>query len=454
MNRPLRTTRVGRTARPAAVAARAGLRWALTYTAWGDRRKTRRQRAMLRTAEDVTKALGEMKGAAMKVGQVLSMMTGAVPDEMAGQLATLQSGAPPMAFNLVEDVFRAEFGERPGKRFRHFEKVPFAAASIGQVHRAELPDGRQVAVKVQYPGVAAAIDHDLANVGVLLNMGGLIAKGMDMPVVIDDLKEGIRGELDYRREAAYQARFADLYRGHPFIRVPEVYPELSSGRVLVQEYVHGKPFREAVHLDQAERDRIGEAVFRFAFGNFYVHGLFNGDPHPGNYLLAEDGRVAFVDYGCIAEFDRDTIGRFCDVIRAIYAGDDEAWRAATERVGILRPGAPFPTDDLWEHMKWFWAPVLEEEITFTRELASEMVRHNSQTTGYGGEINRHLNIPHGMVFLSRINFGLAGVLGALAIRGPWRSIIGEYVFGWAPRTSLGEADAAFRAEAPHHESKW
>jgi predicted unusual protein kinase regulating ubiquinone biosynthesis (AarF/ABC1/UbiB family) len=437
----LRRGRVGRTIQPASLALRLAGRWAGAALPRPNR-AAHREQALLRSAEDVTRTMGEMKGAVMKVGQILSLMTGMVPDEMAGQLATLHANAPPMAPALVERVFREEYGERPQRFFRTFEPMPFAAASIGQVHRATLDDGTPVAVKVQYPGVREAIDHDLANVSVMLSLGGMVARGMDVSGVVEDLAEGIRAELDYRREAAWQERFSAIYAGHAFVRVPRVYPAISTGRVLIQERIEGRPFASAIDLPQEERNRVAEKVFRFAFGNFYRHQLFNGDPHPGNYLLCPDGRVAFLDYGCVAEFDHETVDRFRALIRALFDGDHERWRAATETVGILRPNAPFTTDELYEHMHWFWKPIIEHDVTFTRELAAEMVRRNAQTTGPGGAINRTLNIPRGMVFLTRINFGLSGLFTALEARADWRSIVAEYVCGDAPSTELGRQSAA------------
>ena len=140
-------------------------------------------------------------------------------------------------------------------------------------------------------------------------------------------------------------------------------------------------------------------------------------------------------------FDLDVVEGFKALLKAIFAGDLDAWRTATERVGLLREGAPYTTPELWEHMQWFWAPILKDEVTFTPELAGEMVRRNTMTTGPGGQLNRHLNIPAGMVFLSRINFGLAGVLAGLEARGPWRGIIGEYILGGPPTTDLGRLSA-------------
>ncbi len=220
----IRKGRIARTAQPAGLAARSAGRWALSHMAFGERRRARRDEYVLRTAEDVTRTLGEMKGAVMKIGQVLSLMTGMVPDEMAGQLTALQANAPPMAPELMRQVFLQEYGKAPEKLFARFDERPFAAASIGQVHRAVLTSGEAVAVKVQYPGVREAIDHDLANAGMLFGAAGVLAKGMDVRAVVEDLSEGIRAELDYLREAENQARFGEIYAGHAFIRIPRVFP--------------------------------------------------------------------------------------------------------------------------------------------------------------------------------------------------------------------------------------
>ena len=394
---------------------------------------------MIRTADDVARTMGDMKGAAMKLGQVLSLMTGMVPDEFSSRLSSLHSQAPPMSFDLVESVFRRDLGRNPHAVFKSFEPEPFAAASIGQVHRAVRTDGRRVAVKVQYPGVAEAVEADLANVGLMMGLATTVARGLDGAAIAAEIRQGISAELDYLAEARNQQRFEAIYRNHPLVVVPPVHIDLTTPRILVQDYLEGAPFSAARGWSQPQRDRLAEIVFRFAFGSIYRFGLFNGDPHPGNYVLLPDGRVGFVDFGCVAEFPPSTVEGFATIIRAIYENRLEDWRAACEAVGILHAGAPFTTETLFDHMRWFWAPVLDEEVQFTRELAAEMVRRNSQTTGLGGEINKHCNIPPGLVFLTRINFGLAGLLSLLNATGPWRGIIGEYVYGSEPVTALGRA---------------
>jgi hypothetical protein len=305
-----------------------------------------------------------------------------------------------------------------------------------------LHDGTRVAVKVQYPGVREAIGHDLANVGMMISMAGVLSRGLDAGPIVRDLKEGILGELDYLHEAASQQRFYNEFEGHAFIRIPRVYHDLTTSRVLVQEYIEGMPFASVAELDEAGRNRIAEIIFRYAFGSIYRHHLFNGDPHPGNYLLLPDGGVAFLDYGCVAEFSDETIADIVRILRAVMSEDREEWRGAVEAAGILRPNAPFTTEELWDHMHWYWSPVLDEDVTFTPELAAEMVRRNTQTTGMGGRINKYCNVPEGTIFLTRINFGLSGLLGNLGAHGPWRGIMHEYIDGAPPCTELGRLSAA------------
>jgi len=440
-NTHVRGGRISRSLRPVRLAGRAVVRWAGTYAAWGDGKRRKREEFVLRTAEDVTRTMGDMKGAFMKFGQILSLMSGTLPEEARAQLATLQANAPPMAYELVRRVIEREFGLPPEKLFRHFERHPLAAASIGQVHRAQLHDGSAVAVKVQYPGVQEAIAHDLSNAGMLISMVGVLSRGLDAGSIVRALKDGILGELDYVREAHWQTRFHDRFDGHAFIRVPRVYHDLTTPHVLTQELIEGQPFSRALELPQEERTRVAETIFRYCFGSIYRHHLFNGDPHPGNYLLCEDGRIAFVDYGCVVEFSDETVEKFIRILRSVMNHDLLEWRAAVEDAGILQPDAPFTTNELWDHMRWYWAPILDEEVTFTPELAARMIAHNTQTTGLGGRINQHCNVPEGMVFLTRINFGLAGLMGGLHAQGPWQAIVREYSDGAPPATELGRESA-------------
>lgn len=435
-------SRIARSSALALLGVRAGARWIGAHAGSRAARSRRKEQAMLRTAEDVTALMGNMKGVTMKLGQIMSVMTGTVPPDFADSLATLQSRATPMAPGLVKQVFEEEFGKSPDRIFRRFNWQPFAAASIGQVHRAELQDGSQVAVKVQYPGAAEAVTADLANVGLLFNMAGFAARGLDPGPLVRDLKTGILGELDYRRELASQARFAALFRDHPFVKVPDVLPAFSSSRVLVQEHVEGQPFATARSWDQDRKNALAEKIFRFTFGTMHRHGLFQADPHAGNYLLMADGRVAFIDYGCVVEFAPALREQLNRMIAGVILGDLDQWRAGMVEVGYVPPDLDLETAELWEHMRLYYSFIVEDGVRFTPELAASMVRQNLQLSGETGRVNRKLNIPQGVVFTQRINFGFAGLMASLEASGPWHSIIREYTLGEGPATALGRASAS------------
>jgi predicted unusual protein kinase regulating ubiquinone biosynthesis (AarF/ABC1/UbiB family) len=267
----------------------------------------------LESALRIAGTLGEMKGAAMKLGQLASFIDiEFLPEEYREiyqeQLAKLRTSAPSMPWEKVSKVLEDEYGEQPvDELFEEIEPEAFAAASIGQVHRARLRDGRSVAVKVQYPGVAEALESDLRNMSVIVRLAKALAPGLDPKAIAEEIRERVLEELDYEYEAQNQRSFSRAYRDHPFIYVPDVLTRLSRRRVLVTEYVDGVGFEHIKALDKEERGRFGEIVFRFSFGSIYHLQHFNADPHPGNYLLMEDGRVAFLDFGMTKRLDPEQI---------------------------------------------------------------------------------------------------------------------------------------------------
>src|ERR671919_1482615 len=253
-----------------------------------------------------------MKGAAMKLGQVMSFLdVGLVPEEhreeFQRKLGELRDAAPKVRFADMRKVMESELGESIEEIFDAFETEPVAAASIGQVYRARLHDGRDVAVKVQYPGVAQAVRADMQNLGMILRLMKRIAPGLDVKSTAEEIRARIGDELDYELEAQNQRSLARIFRDHPFIVVPDVMTELSRERVIVTEYVRGAGFDDIKAMDQATRDRVGEIVFRFFFGCMYRHHQFSGDPHPGNFMLLEDGRVAFLDFGLFKVMPKELI---------------------------------------------------------------------------------------------------------------------------------------------------
>ncbi len=322
-----RSTKVGRLAATQA-AKQMGTR--ATNVARSDAGKQRAlAKRQLETAEQIVAALGTMKGAAMKLGQVMSFLdVGLVPEEyreeFQAKLAELRDAAPKVAFKDMKKVIESEYGERIEDVFETFDPVPIAAASIGQVYKAKLDDGRDVAVKVQYPGVAQAVRSDMQNLGMILRLMKRVAPGLDPKAMGDEIRSRIDEELDYELEAQNQRTLARIYRGHPFIVVPGVVTALSHEKVIVTEFVIGRGFEEIKQLPQEERDRLGEIVFRFYFGCMYRHHQFSGDPHPGNSLLLDDGRMAFLDFGLFKRIPASISEFELQIARLGQAGDGAA----------------------------------------------------------------------------------------------------------------------------------
>ncbi|HLY50249.1 MAG TPA: AarF/ABC1/UbiB kinase family protein, partial [Solirubrobacteraceae bacterium] len=326
------TSRVGRTARIGGLAAGQAIREAGTQVGNLARNQAGREAALERrhieAAEQIVEALGHMKGAAMKLGQVMSFLdVGLVPEdyreEFQRKLARLRDAAPTVTFKQMRHVIEDELGERIADVFEDFEEEPVAAASIGQVYRARLTDGRDVAVKVQYPGVAAAVRADMQNLGLILRVLKRIAPGLDPKAIGDEIRNRIEEELDYELEASNQRTLARIFREHPFIYVPDVISSLSHERVMVSEFVSGTRFEELKGYPQEDRDRIGEILFRFYFGCLYRHHQFSGDPHPGNSMLMEDGRMAFLDFGLFKRMPAGAVELEMEVARAVIEGDAE-----------------------------------------------------------------------------------------------------------------------------------
>jgi predicted unusual protein kinase regulating ubiquinone biosynthesis (AarF/ABC1/UbiB family) len=401
----------------------------------------------LRTAEQVAEALGGMKGALMKIGQMASYLAPGMPEPVRAALAELQADAPPMAAELAVRTVEEELGAPLDELFAEFEEAPFAAASIGQVHRAVLPDGRPVAVKVQYPGVDAAIKADLANAGMLFQGMGLVFPGLEPGPLVEEIRSRVVEELDYRREAANQQLFADAYRAHPFIHVPEVVHGRSSDRVLTTELAEGVRFDEARTWSQEQRDLAGETIFRFVFRSLYRLRVFNGDPHPGNYLFRPDGQVVFLDFGLVKHFTPGEVAVFTAMVRAMVLDKDvAAFRRTIEAAGLLPPGAPFDDQLVEDYFGHFYEFVLEPgEVRMTTEYADESVRRIFDAAGPFADIMRSANLPPSFVIIQRINMGLYAVLGELGATRDWRRIAEElwpFVEG-PPATPMGVAEAAW-----------
>ena len=447
---------VGRSARVARLGARVGGTYAGTAArkvfASTERRIELDERRRLTTAQQVADELGRMKGALMKLGQMASYLDEGLPEPLRLALAQLQSNAPPMSSDLVDSVITAELGAPPAQVFAEWDPEPIAAASIGQVHRAVIIDPdtgveRAVAVKVQYPGVDEAISADLRNadlLGAILRQG---FGGLDPTEMVNEIKERLSEELDYRREADNQRRFADFYRGHPRIHIPDVVDHLSTARVLTTDLVDGHTWAELLTWDEHERDLAAETIFRFVFRSLYTMHAFNGDPHPGNYLFHGDGRVTFLDFGLVKEFSEAEMHTFETMVRlAAVEHDVPGFRAILEEAGMLLPDAPVDTDEVGEYFSHFYEPVsADREMTWTPSYASSIVRH---TFDRSSPISQYATVPRAFVFIQRINLGLYALLGELGARGNYRRLAEEL---WPftqhpPSTPLGEDEAEWLDE--------
>ena len=405
----------------------------------------------LKTAAQVSERLGNMKGALMKLGQMASYLDEGLPAPMRAALSQLQASAPPMSSELAAEVIERELGAHPDKIFVQWDPQPIASASIGQVHRAVIIDpatGQEqaVAVKVQYPGVDDAIDADLRNadfLGALLQQG---FSGLDPSDMVQEVKERIREELDYLLEARNQTMFADYYRDHPYINVPRVFPTFSTSRVLTSELVNGMSFAELKQQSQEQKDLAGECLFRFVFRSLYGMHKFNGDPHPGNYIFHEDGKITFLDFGLVKHFSDSEMNTFISMVKsAAYESDIPAFRSILENAGMLKIDAPVETADVGTYFGRFYEPVRhDQDITWTPEYSKGIVRH---TFDRSSPIAHYATVPKAFVFIQRINLGLYAILGELGASGNYRRISQEiwpFADG-APSTEMGRREAQWLA---------
>jgi len=409
--------------------------------------KEKLEQRHLETAMKMVGALGQMKGAAMKLGQFASFIdTEFIPDEYREiyqeQLAKLRTDAPAMPWEKVEKVLEEEYeGEPLSELFTEFEPEAFAAASIGQVHRAELLDGRPVAVKIQYPGIAEALDADLRNAGTIVRLARALAPGLDASEIAKELRERVMEELDYEYEAQNQRSFARAYRDHPFIYVPEVITRLSRRRVLVTELVEGLGFEQVKELPHEERSRFGEIVFRGSFGSIYHLQHFNADPHPGNYVLLADGRVAFLDFGMTKKLDHEQIVLEQRAVDAAFHEDPELLRKALHDLGFVKNPSKLDAERLMEHTKavsgWF---LEDREIEISARRVMKIIESTNDPRSEYYDLMRRESLPADELMGRRMEIGVVAVLGQLRAKRNWHRIMREWIYADPPATELGEQE--------------
>ncbi|MGZ4716822.1 MAG: ABC1 kinase family protein [Acidimicrobiales bacterium] len=401
----------------------------------------------IRSAADAARELGHMKGAVMKLGQMVSFVSDALPHEAQAALAQLQADAPPMAPSLAAEVVRSELGGDPTDVFARWEPVPVAAASIGQVHRATLADGRPVAVKVQYPGIEASIGADLADgerIGRLLS--SVTLRSVDVPALANELRDRMADELDYRIEAGHQHAFALRFAGHPSVRVPDVVGDRSGRRVLTTEWAEGMTFAEFEQVaDEGARQRAAETIFRFAQSSVISARLFNGDPHPGNYRFAVDGSVTFLDFGLVKRLDDDDHRSLMQVLDGVLAHDASATTAAMVDAGFLSPDHGLDPDHVFDCVSAPYRAYFDDVFTFTPGYTGDALRSLLDVRGPYADVLAALDMPPSFVLIDRVVWGVSALLGRLGATNRWRGIVLEYRAGTPPATPLGEQEAAWRS---------
>jgi predicted unusual protein kinase regulating ubiquinone biosynthesis (AarF/ABC1/UbiB family) len=453
-NDSIPTSRVRRTATVASLAASEAVKQFGTRAANVARDEDAAVEAMsrrqLETAKQVVAVLGTMKGAAMKLGQVMSFLdVGLVPEEhreeFQRELAKLRDAAPTVSFRQMRKVVEEDLEDPLEEIFSEFDEEPVAAASIGQVYRARLAgDGREVAVKVQYPGVAGAVRADMQNLDMIMRLLKRMTPGLDVKAITKEVRERIIEELDYELEAQNQRALARIFEGHPFIVVPGVVSSLSRERVLVSEYVEGVGFEQLKTRPQAERDRIGEIVFRFFLGCLYRHRQFSGDPHPGNFLLLADGRVAFLDFGLYKRMPAELVEYELEIARLGISGQGERLIEHLHAGGFLaEPDRYTPEQILQQFEDVTWWYTRDGEVELTPEVATQIVIDMSDPRSRHYAQMRHENLPPDHLFGRRTETLTLAVMSQLRATGNWHRIAREWIFGDPPATELGVEEAAF-----------
>jgi predicted unusual protein kinase regulating ubiquinone biosynthesis (AarF/ABC1/UbiB family) len=452
--RGARTLRLGR------VAAGGAARWAsdrVDGRGSEEDQKRRRGDRLVATIDSLVDQLATMRGAAMKAGQVLSTVEFPGLDEdqaahLQARLASLRDDVPAVSWKQMVKLMAEEWGEEPDRVFAEIDPEPAAAASIGQVYRARTHEGREVAVKVQYPGIAEAVESDMRNIRMLAPVFRRLMPGLDVKPVLAELSERIAAECDYELEAASHRRVGRFWRGHPFVVVPAVDTGLSRRRVLVSDWVDGIDFAGVATQPDDVRDRYAEIVYRFFYGTAREIDLALGDPHPGNYLLCDDGRVAFLDFGMLRSLPRGYLGREAVILAAIREGDPEGLIKGMKTLGYL------PGDDGWNgelmlaHMRaisWW----LDSDGGL--RLAPEDVWRGSEAMRGedGGELMsqlRRMTLPPEALLLRRMEGILFQTVATLGACADWGALMRELVEGGEPLDELGREHGAWLGARGRH----
>ncbi|MDF0528886.1 AarF/UbiB family protein [Tsukamurella sp. 8F] len=415
---------------PLGMAGRAAKGWGKRLT--GVDKDTVNAELQAKAAQQVFEVLGELKGGAMKLGQAMSVMEAAVPPEFAEPyreaLGKLQNEAPPMPAATVHRVLAQQLGSGWRDRFTSFDDDAAASASIGQVHRGVWSDGREVAVKVQYPGADEALRADLKALGRLSSVLKPLTPGADVKALVDELTDRTEAELDYRYEATNQRKFAKAFADDPDVLVPRVVA--SSPTVIVSEWVTGRPLREVIHGGtQTERNDAAAKLAEFEISAPARTGLLHGDPHPGNFLIAGDGRLIALDYGAVAEYPGGIPPAVGRILRLARDEDYDALFPLLRSQGFIPPRLEITPDEIRRYLAPYVDPLRSESFHFTREWLMRVANTATDVRGEQFQTGRKLSLPREYVMLFRVLMGVVGICSQMNAEAPYRAIVEH----WTPQ---------------------
>lgn len=371
----------------------------------------------IESARRLVSEMGALKGFVMKVGQMASYLPGAMPAEAQRVLSSLQAQSVAMEWDAIERVVRDEFGDTPDALFQTFDRVSVAAASIGQVHRARFQDS-DVAVKVQYPGIDTLLQKDLDTIRTMSRVA-FVGTRLDGVSLVDELRERMTEECDYRNEARNQEFYRSLLASDPQSHVPRTFAERTTKRVLTTEFVNGRSFYPFIEGGtQAARDAAGLTIFRTCFNSLFRHCVYNADPHPGNYLFQDDGRVTFLDFGCLRYFDANFIDRWKGFVGAYLANDRKGFRDGLVSIGLVAKPDKFDFDAHWEITRYLYRPFTTRPFTYTQEY----VRESYDALLWKNPNRSVAGMTREWLFLNRLQWGLNSVLALLNATGDFGEI--------------------------------
>lgn len=387
-----------------------------------------------RSAEQMFKVLGELKGGAMKLGQAMSVFEAAMPEDLAepyrATLTKLQESAPPLPAKTVHEVLASELGEDWRTRFRSFDDQPAAAASIGQVHHAVAPDGREVAVKIQYPGAAEALTSDLKQ---MVRLGRVFASwmpGLDIKPLLEELRERVEDELDYLRESQFQRDFAVAYEGDPEFVVPHVLA--AAPTVLVSEWVDGRPLSDIIKSGTPEeRNHAGLLYQRFLLSGPARSGLLHADPHPGNFRMTDDGRLAVMDFGAVAHLPGGFPPAIGTLMRVALSGNAETVAEGLQEEGFIRPHITLDSQRVLDYLLPFIEPLQEEEFHYSRGWLRDLFTRVKDPRNPDFTVGIKMNLPPSYALVHRVWMGATGVTCQLDSTIPIRAEFERWVPGFA-----------------------